>query len=272
MGISYRLIIEWAICSTQMGRAFLTPIFFFSALSLSKIKKKELYIIFLVLSPILFIRVSTRFLFIYFKESKMMRKDTVEYDLFMSRIIFLPDHLTVESVLPLQMQLLALNQSDDKKDIQIYINCYGGSVDAGLALIDTMRHIKNDIVTVVTGTACSMGAVIASCGTKGKRFIQPNSRMMLHQVGTWMAGTLPDLTVEYEEVQRINQALMQILAENTDHTAKEIEEDTQRDLWFNSEEAIEYGLVDSILVPQRRATANTQTAKPATRTSRAKAK
>ena len=144
-------------------------------------------------------------------------------------------------------QMLYLN-SVDNRDISLYINSPGGDVLAGLSLIDTMNFIESDVSTTCLGMAASMGAVLLSCGTKGKRFVLPHSRVMIHQVSSGMQGVLKDMEIELEQTRRCKKDLYEILAKNTNKPFEQIEHDCDRNYWLLGQEAVDYGLADSVLV------------------------
>jgi len=163
------------------------------------------------------------------------------------RIIFLGDVVTDSLANTIIAQLLFLESEDDKKDIKIYINSPGGSVTAGLAIYDTMNYVKPDIMTICVGMAASMGAVLLSSGTKGKRIVLPNSEVMLHQVMGGAEGQATDIKIRAERILKIKERLNKILANNTGQSLKKIETDTDRDYFMSAEEAKKYGLVDKII-------------------------
>jgi len=144
-------------------------------------------------------------------------------------------------------QLLFLQSEDPKKEISLYINSPGGSIHAGMAIIDTMQYIKNDISTVCVGIAASMGAVILSCGTKGKRYALPNSEVMIHQPHGGSEGQATDIEISAKHIIRMRTVLNKILARNTGQTFSKIEKDVDRDFFMDAEEAKKYGLVDQVL-------------------------
>ena len=144
-------------------------------------------------------------------------------------------------------QLLFLEAEDPDKDISIYINSPGGSVTAGLGIMDTMDYIKPDIATICMGQASSMGAVLLAAGKKGKRSVLPNSRIMIHQPWAGMQGTASDIQIHAQELLMMKDRLNSILSKKTGKTLKRIATDTDRDSFLNSEEAKSYGIVDSIL-------------------------
>jgi len=144
-------------------------------------------------------------------------------------------------------QLLYLESEDSSQDISLYINSPGGSVTAGLAILDTMDFIKCDVSTIAIGSVCSMGSLLASSGTKGKRFVLPRSRHMIHQVSSGSRGTAIDMKIALEETLRLNKVLTEIYVGNTGKTYEELEKDMSRDFYMNAEESVAYGLADKIL-------------------------
>ena len=144
-------------------------------------------------------------------------------------------------------QLLFLQSEDPKKEVKLYINSPGGSVTAGLAIIDTMRHIKNPISTVCVGIAASMGAVILAAGDKGKRFALPNSEIMIHQPMGGVEGQAADIAITAKQILKIRDNLYKILADASGKTPTQIEKDSDRDYFMSSEEAKKYGLIDKVL-------------------------
>lgn len=166
--------------------------------------------------------------------------------LIQDRILFLSGEVDSLSMDTLIAQMLYLN-SVDNRDINLYIDSPGGDVLSGLSLIDTMNYIESDVATSCMGMAASMGAVLLSCGTKGKRFVLPHSRVMIHQVSSMNKGTLADMEIELEQTRRCKQDLYKILAENCGKTFEEIERDCDRNYWLIGKEAIEYGIADKVL-------------------------
>lgn len=162
-------------------------------------------------------------------------------------IIFLGTAIDDSVANALVAQMLFLESEDPDKDIQIYINSPGGSVTAGLAIYDTMQFVKNDIVTYCVGQAASMGALLLSAGTKGKRFALPNARIMIHQPSGGAQGQASDIEITYKEIQRLKDILNQMLATHTGQTLKKIQKDSDRDYFMSSLEAMEYGLIDKVL-------------------------
>ena len=173
------------------------------------------------------------------------------YDIFSrllkDRIIFLVGEVEEYSANVIVAQLLFLESENPDKDISIYINSPGGSVTAGLAILDTIKFIKPDVSTLCLGQACSMGALLLSAGTKGKRHILPNARAMIHQVSSGYSGQGSDIEIHAKETLVINDKLNQILADHTGHSVKKISKDTNRDYFMSAKESVKYGLVDSII-------------------------
>lgn len=177
------------------------------------------------------------------------------YDIFSrllaDRIVFLGEEVSDTSAGLLIAQMLFLESQDPDKDICLYINSPGGSVTAGFAIYDTMQYIKCDVSTICVGLAASFGAFLLAGGTRGKRFALANSEIMIHQPaihGNGIQGPASDIRIMSEHIQRSKQRLNRILAENTGHTIEEIERDTDRDHYMGAEEALAYGLIDSVIV------------------------
>ncbi len=150
-------------------------------------------------------------------------------------------------------QLLFLDAQDPTKDIYLYVNTPGGSVSAGLAIVDTMNFIKADVQTIVMGTAASMGTIIASSGAKGKRFMLPNAEYMIHQPmgGTGGGTQQTDMAIAAEHLLKTRNKLEQILADNSGKTVKQIHKDAERDYWMTAEETLAYGFIDQIMNPTK---------------------
>lgn len=144
-------------------------------------------------------------------------------------------------------QLLFLESEDSGKDIHMYINSPGGSVTAGLAILDTMQFIKPDVSTTVMGHACSMGSLLASSGARGKRFMLPRSRHMIHQVSSGTRGTAIDMKIALEETLRLNRTLTEIYVQNTGKSYEQLMNDMSRDCYMNAQESVEYGLADQVI-------------------------
>src|SRR5581483_5605640 len=144
-------------------------------------------------------------------------------------------------------QMLFLQSEDSKKDISLYINSPGGYIHSGLAILDTMGHLKNDISTVCVGIAASMASVILSAGTKGKRLILPNAEVMIHQPHGGAEGQASDIEISAKHIIKSRETLNKILAKNTGQPLAKIEKDVDRDFFMAAEEAKKYGIVDKIL-------------------------
>ncbi|MDY5210921.1 ATP-dependent Clp endopeptidase proteolytic subunit ClpP [Intestinibacter sp.] len=166
------------------------------------------------------------------------------------RIIFLGEQVTDASASVIIAQLLFLEAEDPDKDIFLYINSPGGSVTAGFAIYDTMQHIKCDVSTICIGLAASFGAFLLAGGAKGKRFALPNSQIMIHQPligGDGIQGQATDIKIMADNIVKTKQKLNEILSKNTGKSIEEVYRDTERDNFMSSEEALEYGLIDSII-------------------------
>ena len=163
------------------------------------------------------------------------------------RIVFLGTGVDDTVANLIVAQLLFLESEDPKKEIKLYINSPGGSVYSGLAIVDTMRLIKPDVSTIVMGMAASMGAVIAAMGAKGKRFILPNAKMMMHQPSSGYEGTSADIEISAREIIKTRHRLDEMLSEATGHDIAKIHADTDRDFWLSASEAAEYGVVDKVI-------------------------
>ena len=163
------------------------------------------------------------------------------------RIIFLGTQVDDQVANALVAQMLFLQSDDPKADIHLYINSPGGSVSAGMAIYDTMQFVSCDVATYCIGQAASMGAVLLAAGAAGKRFALPNSRIMIHQPLAGMQGTAEEIAIHVREFQRIKQKLNGILLKHTGQTLQKIEQDTERDRFMSSEEAVTYGLIDRVV-------------------------
>ena len=173
------------------------------------------------------------------------------YDIFSrllnDRIIVLSDEVNDATASIIVAQLLYLEGQDPEKDISFYINSPGGSVTAGLAIYDTMKYIKCDVSTICMGMAASMGALLFSSGTKGKRYILPNAEVMIHQPLGGAQGQATEILIAADHIKRTKERLNKILAENTGKSVEEIFQDTERDNWLTAEDAVNYGLADKII-------------------------
>lgn len=163
------------------------------------------------------------------------------------RIIFLGEEVNEGTANVVVAQLLHLAYADSKKDIKLYINSPGGTVYDGLAIYDTIQYISPDVQTIGIGLQASMGAFLLSSGTKGKRFALPNSRIMIHQPSSGTQGKVTDQEISLRESIYVKQQLNEILAKNTGQKLAKIEQDMERDFWMSSKEALDYGIIDSII-------------------------
>lgn len=168
------------------------------------------------------------------------------------RIIFLHDEVNQNTASLVVAQLLFLESEDPKKDITLYINSPGGSVNSGMAIIDTMHHIKPDVATICTGVAASMGAMILSQGAKGKRFALPNSEVMIHQPLTGAEGQASDIEITARNIIKWRDILRDMLSKATGKSKDQIEKDMDRNYWMLAEEAKKYGIVDAVLKPKNK--------------------
>jgi ATP-dependent Clp protease protease subunit len=164
------------------------------------------------------------------------------------RIIFIGSPITDELANLIIAQLLFLESEDADKDIHLYINCPGGIVTAGLAIYDTMQYVRPDVSTLCMGQATSMGAVLLSAGTKGKRFALPHARVMIHQPLGGFQGQAADVEIQAKEILRMREKLDFILSKHTEQSLKKIQNDTDRDYFMSSEEAKEYGIIDEVVM------------------------
>ena len=163
------------------------------------------------------------------------------------RIVFIGQQIEPTMANVVIAQFLFLEKEDPDKDIEVYINSPGGDVMAGLAIYDTMRHIKPDIATTCVGMAASMGAVLLSGGTKGKRSALPNSRMMIHEGSSAYQGTPKDMEISMRLHASLVERLTSIIADNSGREFSQVSRDMDRDYWMTSEEGVEYGIIDSVL-------------------------
>ena len=167
--------------------------------------------------------------------------------LFRERIIFLSEEVDDGIANAIVAYLLYLDSEDQTKPIYLYINSPGGSVTAGMAIYDTMQHIKSEVVTICVGLAASMGSFLLAAGTKGKRVALPNSRIMIHQPSGGTRGQATDIEIEAKEIVRIRHQLNNIYANRTGQTLAKIEKDMDRDYFMSAQEAKEYGLIDHVI-------------------------
>lgn len=163
------------------------------------------------------------------------------------RIIFLGTAIDDVVANLIIAQMLFLESQDKSKDIKLYINSPGGSVTAGLAIYDAMQYVKPDVSTICVGMAASMGAVLLAAGAKGKRFVLPNSEVMIHQVLGGVQGQATDIKIHAERILKIKDQLNAILAKHTGKKKTDVEKDTERDYFLEAQEAVQYGLVDKVI-------------------------
>ncbi|MCD6023453.1 MAG: clpP [Fibrobacteria bacterium] len=168
------------------------------------------------------------------------------------RIIFLGTEINDYVANTVVAQMLFLEYEDPDKDILIYINSPGGSVTAGLAILDVMKYVRPDVQTICVGSAYSMGALLLAAGTKGKRFILPHGKVMLHQPSGGAGGQSSDIQIHAKEIIKTKTELNKILAECTGKTVEQIHKDTDRDLYMSALDAVEYGVVDEVFNPGNR--------------------
>ncbi|MFO7851694.1 MAG: ATP-dependent Clp endopeptidase proteolytic subunit ClpP [Bacteroidota bacterium] len=172
--------------------------------------------------------------------------------LMMDRIIFLGLPIDDYVANIIQAQLLYLDSTDSEKDIQIYFNTPGGSVHAGLGIYDTMQYINADIATICTGMAASMGAVLLTAGTKGKRSGLAHSRLMIHQPLGGVQGPAADIEITAREIIKLRKELYEIIAAHSGNTYKKVEKDADRDYWMTAVEAKDYGMIDEVLAREKK--------------------
>jgi ATP-dependent Clp protease protease subunit len=163
------------------------------------------------------------------------------------RIIFVGEQVHDDMANTIIAQMLFLESEDPNKDINVYINSPGGSVTAGLAIYDTMQYVKPDLATICMGQATSMAALLLAAGAKGKRYALPNSRIMIHQPLGGVQGQATDIDIQAREILKIKSLIHKILADHTGRPIEEIEKDTERDHFMDSQTALEYGIIDKVI-------------------------
>ena len=174
------------------------------------------------------------------------REDFLYTQLLKSRIVWLGEDVRDDNANAICSQLLLLSAEDPEKDIYLYINSPGGSVTAGMAIYDTMQYIPNDVVTVATGLAASMGQFLLASGAKGKRYATPHARVLMHQPSGGIGGTESDIRIQAQLILHMKQVMAELTAEQTGQSVETILEDNARDKWFTAQEALEYGFIDHI--------------------------
>lgn len=180
-------------------------------------------------------------------EGRVERAYDIYSRLLKDRIIFLGSPIDSHTANLVTAQLLFLNSDNPNKDISIYINSPGGSVYDALAIYDTMNYVKPDVQTIAVGFAASAAAVLLSSGTKGKRFILPHGKVMIHQPSSSMKGKVTDMEIDLEESLKVKSQIEAIMAKNTGKSTKKVHEDMEKDYYMSAEEAKAYGLVDGII-------------------------
>jgi len=181
------------------------------------------------------------------KSGQIERAYDIYSRLLKDRIIFLGEPINDHMANIIIAQFLFLDAENKDKDIKLYINTPGGSVTAGMAIYDTMQYVKSDVSTICVGLAASMGAVLLAAGARGKRFVLPNSEILIHQVMGGFEGQATDIKIRSEHILRIKDKLNKILAKHTGQTVAAIEKDTDRDRFMSAEEAVKYGIIDKII-------------------------
>jgi ATP-dependent Clp protease protease subunit len=167
------------------------------------------------------------------------------------RIVFLVGPVEDNVANLVVAQLLYLESENPDKDIHLYINSPGGSVTSGMAIYDTMQFIRSDVSTMCIGQAASMGSFLLAAGAPGKRYCLPNSRMMMHQPSGGSRGVAADIEIQAKEILLMRERLNQMLADHTGQSVERIAEDTDRDFWMSPDEAVEYGLIDTVQLPRK---------------------
>ena len=167
------------------------------------------------------------------------------------RIIWLGSEVRDDNANAICSQLLLLSAENPERDIYLYINSPGGSVTAGMAIYDTMQFIPNDVVTVATGLAASMGQFLLSSGTKGKRYALPHARIMMHQPSGGMGGSASDIKIQAQQSLHIKKVLFELIAQHTGQAVEQVETDADRDRWFTAEQAKDYGFIDKVITSTR---------------------
>jgi len=185
--------------------------------------------------------------FVVEREGNRERSYDIYSRLLKERIVFVGESLGSQTASLIVAQLLFLEGEDSKKDINMYISSPGGIVSSGLAIYDTMQFIKPPVATFCMGTAASMAAVLLAAGEKGKRNILPHARVMIHQPMGGAQGQASDIEIQAREILKLREKINEILAAHTGQPLERIEKDSDRNFWMNAEEAVEYGIVDSVL-------------------------
>ncbi len=173
--------------------------------------------------------------------------DNIYSRLLRERIVFLGSEVRDQNANAICAQLLLLSAEDPEADIFLHINSPGGSVDAGMAIYDTMNYIPNDVATVGMGLAASMGQFLLCAGTKGKRYALPHARIMMHQPSSGMGGSASDIKIQAQQSLHIKNVLLELIAQHTGQALEQIVNDADRDRWFTADQALEYGFIDKVV-------------------------
>jgi ATP-dependent Clp protease, protease subunit len=179
--------------------------------------------------------------------------DHIYQRLLKERIIFLGSEVRDQNANAICAQMLLLSAEDPDRDIFLHINSPGGSVDAGMAIYDTMHYIPNDVATVGMGLAASMGQFLLCAGTKGKRYALPHARIMMHQPSGGMGGSASDIKIQAQQSLHIKKVLFNLISEHTGQPVEQVETDADRDRWFTAEQALEYGFIDKVITSAHQA-------------------
>lgn len=171
--------------------------------------------------------------------------------LMMDRIIFLGSEIFDEVANIITAQMLFLESTDSTKDIYMYINSPGGEVYAGLGIYDTMQYVSCDVATICTGIAASMAAILLAAGTKGKRSALPHSRIMIHQPMGGVSGQASDIEITAREIQKLKNELFEIISIHSGQPLEKVAQDSDRDHWMRAQEALQYGMIDEVLIPKK---------------------
>ena len=173
--------------------------------------------------------------------------DHIYQRLLKERIVFLGSEVRDQNANAICAQMLLLNAEDPEADIFLYINSPGGSVDAGMAIYDTMNYISNDVATVGMGLAASMGQFLLCAGAAGKRYALPHARIMMHQPSGGMGGSASDIKIQAQQSLHIKQVLFRLISQHTGQSLEQVEQDADRDRWFTADQALEYGFIDKVV-------------------------
>jgi ATP-dependent Clp protease, protease subunit len=179
--------------------------------------------------------------------------DNIYNRLLKERIVFLGSEVRDQNANAICAQLLLLSAEDPEADIFLHVNSPGGSVDAGMAIYDTMNYIPNDVATVGMGLAASMGQFLLCAGAKGKRYALPHARIMMHQPSSGMGGSASDIKIQAQQSLHIKKVLLGLISQHTGQTLEQVTTDADRDRWFTADEALAYGLVDKVITSAREA-------------------